>query len=53
MPAARQRSRSPSSADAVMAMIGTRSPAGSRARIARVASNPSRRGIRQSISTAA
>ena len=53
MPAARQRSRSPSSAEAVIAMIGTRWPCGSCARTARVASKPSSRGIRQSISTAA
>ena len=53
MPASRHRSRSPSSAEAVIAMIGTRSPACSWSRIARVAAKPSIRGIRQSIRTAA
>ena len=37
MPLSRHRSRSPSSADAVIAMIGTRQPGASWARIARVA----------------
>ena len=53
MPAARQRSRSPFMAWAVMAMIGVWAPvAASRARIAAVASNPSISGICTSISTA-
>ena len=38
MPAARQRSRSPSMAEAVIAMTGSRWPGCSLARIARVAS---------------
>ena len=52
MPAARQRSRSPFMAWAVMAMIGMWPPvAASRARIAAVASNPSISGICTSIRT--
>ena len=53
MPDSRHRSRSPSRAEAVIAMIGTRWPGSSCARIARVAAKPSMRGIRQSIRTAA
>ena len=53
MPSARQRSRSPFMAWAVMAMIGVWTPvADSRARIAAVASNPSISGICTSIRTA-
>ena len=52
MPAARQRSRSPFMAWAVMAMIGVWAPvAASRARMAAVASKPSISGICTSIST--
>ena len=54
MPAAKQRSRSPSMAFAVSAMMGTRAlpEASSRRRISAVAVNPSMTGIWQSISTA-
>ena len=55
MPAARQRSRLPSMAFAVSAMIATRGPPvlASRRRISAVAVRPSMTGIWQSISTAA
>ena len=52
MPAARQRSRSPSTAAAVIAITGSRVPAARSARIARVAAYPSIRGIWTSIRTA-
>jgi hypothetical protein len=52
MPAARQRSFSPAVAEAVSAMIGTRSPGASACRIRRVAAKPSSRGICRSIRTA-
>ena len=51
MPACRQRVRSLSIALAVSAMMGVRCRGSSRARIARVAMNPSIFGIWQSIST--
>ncbi len=54
MPASAQRSRSPSTAAAVIAMTGRRGApaAASAARIARVAAYPSSTGICTSISTA-
>ena len=53
MPAARQRSRSPTSAPAVIAMIGSPAAAGLARRISSVAVKPSITGMWQSISTAA
>ena len=49
IPAARHFSRSPSNADAVIAMIGTRRSLPSAARICRVAAKPSSTGICRSI----